>query len=217
MSSTKMKLWIAGYLVLAAAATIRVPVLQRDRMQIAADLGIIAAPSAVEADDLDNLTTIGKEWDRAWLWELGPQVDGSDVRLLWLPFLITQGALLVLAIIFKDALVWMVSRVAPAEESPLGSRAGSSVDTAEAAPLSLGSNGDSSVEPETSARNPARLDPKDAILSEEPMMVSERLYPTLSPEEKEAVLTEFVRLMTDHRTAPPLKTMDSKDSSARVH
>ena len=43
---------------------------------------------------------------------------------------------------------------------------------------------------------------------------SERIYEKLSPEEKENVLDEVYRLLTDHRTAPRQKTMDKKDRQA---
>jgi hypothetical protein len=43
-------------------------------------------------------------------------------------------------------------------------------------------------------------------------MESGRLYEKLSPEERDQVLTEAARLLSDHRTAPRQKKMKASDA-----
>lgn len=84
--ATKLKLWVIGYLLLAGAGTLRVDITQRDTMQQSVDAGLLPA------SQLRGCTAgCGRVWERAWIWQLGEQSDGSVVQMEWLRTVIVEG------------------------------------------------------------------------------------------------------------------------------
>ena len=93
---TKLKVLALICLLGAVAITVRVPVQQISIDQLKDDeLGFRAAtPAVVLAPDEIDYVISSPPWTRAYVWELGNQPDGSDLRLRWPFYLAEQTACL---------------------------------------------------------------------------------------------------------------------------
>jgi hypothetical protein len=91
---TKLRVLALISLLGAVAITVRVPVQQISSDQLKHDeLGFRAAtPAVVLAPDEIDYVVSSPPWTRAYVWELGNQPDGSDLRLRWPFYLAEQTA-----------------------------------------------------------------------------------------------------------------------------
>ena len=87
----KLKILLLVYVALAAALTVRLPVVQRDIFDQSIDLGLIERSA-----DHTGTYNATDEWNWAWVSELGHQADGSEVTIRWYKYAGEEIGLLVL-------------------------------------------------------------------------------------------------------------------------